>query len=333
MAALVESSADEIHCPAGGFHVDPCRPVALAVITHAHADHVRGGCGRYLCSVPGVELLRQRLGPSADILPLPYRRRLPLGAVELSLHPAGHILGSAQVRIEGRGEVWVASGDYKRDPDPTCAPFEVVPCDVFITEATFARPAFRWPPPAEVFAEMLEWWRDNRRRGLVSLVACYSLGKAERILAELGGLGAEQIWIHGALARPVEAYRRAGIELPATPIVRPAGRRPRRLGGELILAPPAARGGAWMERVAPDLTGFASGWMSLPDVGRRHRGGRGFILSDHADWPGVLRTVDETGARRVLVAHGDAAELVRCLRQRGLEAEALPAPNRVAAGG
>ncbi|MDY6945191.1 MAG: DNA ligase-associated DEXH box helicase, partial [Pseudomonadota bacterium] len=218
-APLVTVTENGLYCPAGGFHIDPWRPVATALITHAHGDHLRQGSTRYLLAAPGVTIARHRLGSDHQPAPMEYGERRQLGATTVSLHPAGHILGSAQLRIEHEGQVWVVSGDYKRQPDPTCAPFEPQQCDVFISEATFALPIYQWQPTAEVIEEIFQWWQANRERGLASVLFCYALGKAQRVLAELRAFTAETIYLHGAVNVLTEVYRQAGVEmLPTLPI-------------------------------------------------------------------------------------------------------------------
>jgi putative mRNA 3-end processing factor len=254
---------------------------------------------------------------------LAYGERLALGDVTVSLHPAGHVLGSAQVRIEAVHQVWVVSGDYKRAPDPSCAPFEVVACDVFVTEATFGLPIYRWAEPARLAEEILEWWDTARAAGRPCVLFCYSLGKAQRILAELARLTDREVRAHGAVEAITELYRARGV--PMLPTRRVGEEKRAAFAGELVLAPPSAAGSVWMRRFAGAETGFASGWMRVRGTRRRKGHDRGFALSDHADWPALLRTVEETGARRVLVTHGYADELARYLRERGTDAAVLPA--------
>ncbi|WP_377005893.1 ligase-associated DNA damage response exonuclease [Coralloluteibacterium thermophilus] len=329
---LVEPRPEGLYCAAGDFHIDPWRPVPRAVITHGHGDHARAGSGEYHLAAPGLPILQWRLGDQA-YRPHAYGEAFSLGRARVSLHPAGHVLGSAQVRIEVDGRVWVASGDYKRDPDPTCAPFEVVPCETFITESTFGLPIYRWRPTPQVAAEILDWWRGCRARGETAVLFAYALGKAQRVLAELAALvpeaehAAHRVLLHGAMAQGVRIYREAGVRmLPTEPLSeQPEGRRARTdaFVGELVLAPPSAAGSAWMRRFRRASRGFASGWMRVRGNRRRRGYDRGFVISDHADWPSLLRTVEETGARRVLATHGDTDTLVRVLRGRGLDAHTL----------
>jgi putative mRNA 3-end processing factor len=320
---MIELTDNGLYCPAGDFHVDPWRPVERAVITHGHADHARPGSRRYLAAESGLGILRSRLGRQADIQGLAYGEPIRMGAARVSLHPAGHVLGSAQVRIETEEGVLVASGDYKRDDDPSCEPFEVVPCDTFITEATFALPVYRWPDGATVARDILSWWQANAAAGRSSLLFCYALGKAQRLLAELARLTDETVYLHGALVPLVQVYRDAGIRLLPTEPVSQQGRKAD-FASQLILAPPSAAGSPWMRRFGKHSTGFASGWMRIRGNRRRRGYDRGFVLSDHADWPALVRTIEQTGARRVLVTHGRSDVLVRHLRQTlGVSAEAL----------
>ena len=319
--SLISVTAGGLHCPAGDFYIDPWRPAPRAVITHAHGDHLRPGSERYYVSRAGEILVRRRLPPEARITALDYGEPLDFGGVRASLHPAGRVLGSAQVRIEHGGQIWVVSGDYKRDPDPTCAPFEVLPCDVFISEATFALPVYRWTPSAAVAAEIHAWWLANRERGLASVLFAYALGKAQRVLAELAALTHEPVYVHGAVGTLVEAYREAGVTM--LPTLAPEATRRADYAGALVLAPPSASGSPWMRRFGEAATGFCSGWMRVRGDRRRRGYDRGFVLSDHADWPSLLRTFRETGARRILLTHGHTETMCRYLREQGVDAAAL----------
>jgi putative mRNA 3-end processing factor len=324
---MLAVSAEGLACARGRFHVDPWEAAATAVITHVHGDHLQPGSARYVCALPSAPFARKRLGPEAVVEGVPYGERFRLGEVTVSFHPSGHVLGSAQVRLEADGETWVVSGDYKRAPDPTCAPFEVVPCDVFVTEATFALPLYRWHDPRAVVAEILAWWDENRAAGVASVLFAYAMGKAPRILAELALIAdAERtVQVHGAVEALVALYREAGVRMLPTVHVGEAARG-RSFAGELIVAPPAAGGSTWMRRFGRHETAFASGWMRVRGTRRRKGFDRGFVLSDHADWPALLRTIEETGARRILVTHGYADELARFLAEKGYDAAALPTP-------
>ena len=322
---VVVSTADGLYCAAGDFHIDPWRPVPRAVITHAHGDHTRPGSGAYWTSASGAALVALRAGRDARVTPIAQGEAIRFGATRVSLHPAGHVLGSSQVRIETGRHVWVVSGDFKRDADPTCAPFEPVVCDTFVTEATFALPVYRWPDPADVARELRGWWLENRERGEASIVCCYALGKAQRILAELARFTDETVYIHGALAALTAAYRAAGVAmLPTARVVdQPAGHDFR---GALVLAPPAASRSPWMKRFRPAQVAFASGWMRIRGNRRRFGYDRGFVLSDHADWPGLVQTIAQTGATRVLATHGYTDGLILHLRERCIDAAALATP-------
>ena len=311
-----------LYCEAGDFHVDPWGPVRRAVITHAHGDHARWGSDSYLGSRAGEDVLRTRLGPDARIQTVEYGEKVVINGVRLSLHPAGHILGSAQIRIEHRGEVWVVSGDYKTEPDPTCTPFEPVRCHTFITESTFGLPIYRWAPQAEVFAEMAEWWRSNAEAGRACVLFGYALGKAQRLLAGLADAGVGPIYTHGAVERLNGDYRRAGIALPPTTYAA-AAPRGTDWSGALIVAPPSAAGSLWLRRFGAASTAFASGWMRIRGARRRRSLDRGFVLSDHVDWPALLEAIAATGAQRVWVTHGYREPVVRWLGERGIEAEAV----------
>lgn len=323
MTDLVIATDKGLYCPAGDFYIDPAKPVARAVITHAHGDHARPGSMHYWGSREGEALMRCRLGREVWLDAIPYGETFAMKDARVSFHPAGHVLGSAQVRIEVGGEVWVVSGDYKRDADPTCAPFEPVRCDTFITEATFGLPIYRWPEPADTARALYDWWMENRAQGQASVLFCYALGKAQRILAELRRYTDESVWLHGAMLPLVKVYRDAGVALlPTASATNPP--RTTDFRGALILAPPGASGTPWMKRFRPFQSGFASGWMHVRGSRRRLAYDRGFVLSDHADWPSLLRSIEDSGARRVIATHGHTDALVQYLRERGLDAAALP---------
>ena len=315
---MIVSTSSGLYCQAGEFHIDPWQPVDRALITHAHSDHASPGSKTYLCAAPGERVLRRRL-PDAQVETLQYGESLAIGDTRVSFHPAGHILGSAQIRVEHRGEVWVVSGDYKRQPDPTCTPFETVRCHTFITEATFALPIYTWDPTSTVVDDIVTWWRANREQDKPSIIFCYVLGKAQRILAELREKADGPIHMHGAMAALTEAYREAGIAMaPAERITE--SMRGKMLARSLVLAPLSARGTVWMRRLPNASVAFASGLMRVRGVRRQRAFDRGFVLSDHADWPSLLSTIAETGASRVLVTHGWSEALARYLAEtRGLE--------------
>jgi putative mRNA 3-end processing factor len=295
--------------------------VPRVVVTHAHGDHVAWGCGAYLTSSAGAAVLAARLPAGASITPLAYGESVTMGDVRVSLHPAGHILGSSQVRLERNGEVWVVSGDYKTEPDPTCTPFEPVSCRTFITESTFGLPIYRWRPEHEVMGDINLWWRNNAEAGRVSLLYGYALGKAQRLIAGLDpGIG--PILTHGAVERMTAVYRSQGVSLPPTTYAGAGTRRdtPR---GAIVVAPPSADASPWSRRFGPSSNAFASGWMRVRGARRRRSLDRGFALSDHADWPGLLAAIEATGAESVWVTHGYTSVLTRWLSEHGLEARAV----------
>jgi putative mRNA 3-end processing factor len=319
---LIVQRPEGLYCPAGDFHIDPWRPVARAVITHAHADHARRGHGAYLATAISEGVLRSRLGP-ITLQGLAYGEAVLINGVRVSLHPAGHVLGSAQVRVEHAGQVWVASGDYftsghTHDTNTTCAAFEPVRCHCFITESTFGLPIYRWRPQAELMAEINTWWAANAAAGRASLLLGYSFGKAQRMLAGVdAGIG--PIAVHGAVEPLNEAYRAAGVALPPT-LRLEAVQDKTLLRRALVVAPPAVLGSAWARKLGEQSDAFASGWMQLRGARRRQGVDRGFVLSDHADWPGLQQAIAATGASRVIVTHGYEAVMVRWLQQQGLEA-------------
>jgi putative mRNA 3-end processing factor len=321
MTQLIESTARGLYCAAGGFHIDPWQPVERAVITHAHGDHARPGSAHYLCAAPGLAVLRARLGEGASIQAVPYGEPVDMNGTRISLHPAGHVLGSAQVRIESRGETWVVSGDYKLEPDPTCAPFEPLACDTFVTESTFGLPIYRWGAPASVAASIEAWWRANAEEKRASVLFAYAFGKAQRILAGLdASIG--PILVHGAVDAMNAAYRESGVALPETRLAIEL-EKGFDVSRALVVAPPSAQGSPWLKRFGDYSDAFASGWMAVRGQRRRLAVDQGFVLSDHADWPGLNRAIEATGARRVLVTHGYTAPLVQWLAERGYEAAAM----------
>ncbi len=314
---LVVATKAGLYCPQGQFYIDPWRPVEHAIITHAHADHARRGHGRYLSAASGEGVLRTRLGDIAlDVLE--YGQSLTRHGVKVSLHPAGHVLGSAQVRLEYRGEVWVASGDYKTGADATCAPFEPVRCHTFITESTFGLPIYRWQSEQTLFDEINAWWLANTQAGRASVLFCYAFGKAQRILSGVDpSLG--PIVVHGAMEALNTAYREEGVALP--PTLRVTDIKDRAvLKQALVLAPPSAQASPWLRRFGEYSDAFASGWMRIRGARRRRGVDRGFVMSDHADWPGLLSAIRATEAERVFVTHGSVAVMVRYLQEQGLQA-------------
>ncbi len=317
MAPVLTFTERGIYCPAGDFHIDPWRPVDRAVITHGHSDHARPGHGSYLATPEAAPVIRHRLG-EIRIETLPFGQPRRIGSATVSFHPAGHLPGSAQVRVEVAGEVWVVSGDYKVEPDGLCEPFEPVRCHAFISECTFGLPVFRWAPQAEVMAEIDAWWAENRAAGRASLLGAYSLGKAQRLLAGID-CSAGPILTHGAVEATNEVLRAQGYALPDTIRVMPET-EPKDHPGALVIAPPSALGTPWARRFGPASAGFASGWMRLRGIRRRRGMDRGFVLSDHADWDGLNAAIRATGAERVFVTHGYTSVFRRWLEDQGYDA-------------
>jgi len=320
--ALIEATDQGLVCAAGDFVIDPWKRTAVALITHAHADHARRVADVYYAAESAVPLLRRRLGDDIDVRGLRFGESLSFNDTRVSFHPAGHVLGSAQIRVQHGDDVWVFTGDFKRDHDPSCEAFELVPCDTLITEATFALPVYRWEPGAVVAREIFDWWQQMKQAERPAVLFAYSLGKAQRVLAELTAFTDEEVYLHGAVHPLTEIYREAGIRmLPGRPIdLSDKGADYR---GRLVIAPPGASGSAWMRRFRNASTGFCSGWMRVRGNRRRRGYDRGFVLSDHADWPGLLKTIEECGARRVLTTHGQSSALVRYLREKGMDAAEL----------
>lgn len=315
---LLEMTAAGTYCRPGDFYVDPWQAVDRAVITHAHADHARSGCAQYLASTDSEAILRLRLGDDIRLQSVAYGETVTLNGVSISLHPAGHVLGSAQIRIERQGEVWVVSGDYKIEADTTCRPFEQLKCHTFVTESTFGLPVFKWRPQADIFGDINSWWRSNQAQKKTSILFAYSLGKAQRVIAGLNdGLG--PIFTHGAVENVNQCYRRAGIRLPATRHVASVTDK-NAFRGAMVVAPPSADTPTYTKRFADAGKAFTSGWMQIRGMRRRRSVDRGFVLSDHADWNGLINTIMASEAENVWVTHGYSSEVVRYLQEQGLDA-------------
>ncbi|ETX29275.1 ligase-associated DNA damage response exonuclease [Roseivivax isoporae] len=310
-----------IYCPAGDFHIDPWRPVESALITHGHADHARWGHRRYLATDGAAPVIRHRLGDIA-IETIRYGETRRIGGATVSFHPAGHLPGSAQIRVEVGGAVWVVSGDYKTDADGLSEPFEPVRCHAFVSECTFGLPVFTWAPQADIAAEVNAWWAANAAEGRTSILGAYSLGKAQRILS-LVDPGIGPILTHGAVEGTNGVLRAQGYPLPDTTQVTPETKG-RDAPGALVLAPPSALGTPWARRFGTASTAFASGWMRLRGVRRRRAADRGFVLSDHADWDGLIGAIRETGAENIYVTHGYTDIFARWLNQNGWNADVVP---------
>ncbi|HET9133758.1 MAG TPA: ligase-associated DNA damage response exonuclease, partial [Gemmatimonadales bacterium] len=300
MTDLLVPTDRGLYCPAGDFYIDPWRPVPRAVVTHAHGDHLTRGSDAILVSDAGKHVTVARLGSDRGVTTAAWGERRAIRGVTVSLHPAGHVLGAAQVRVEHAGEVWVVSGDYKLAPDPTTAPFEPVRCHTFITESTFGLPIYRWDAPDTIAAAVRAWVTGNRTDGAATILYGYGLGKAQRLMAMLAPLEIP-IWTHGAVAALADAYAASGVMLPASAPVSAAPRDTPWHEG-VIIAPPSAAGSAWLRRFGPRRReAVASGWMQVRGARRRQAVDRAFVVSDHADWPGLLAAIEATGASRVLV--------------------------------
>lgn len=297
-----------------------------ALITHAHSDHARSGNESYLCSHPCLPLLELRLGKKAKIETIPFGQKHKIGDALVSFHPAGHILGSAQVRVEVAGRVFVVSGDYKPDGDQTCEEFEPVKCHLFISECTFGLPVYRWKPEEYVFDQINRWWSDNSSEGRPSLVFAYSLGKAQRVLAGLDPkIG--PIFLHSAAYEFLEPYRQSGIVLPHAEKVEKA--KSNDYSRSIIIAPPAVEESGWARTFTDCRTSFASGWMAIRGQRRRRNLDQGFVLSDHADWDGLIRSIAATEAESVRLTHGNGDALARYLGEKGIDAGILEKTNLI----
>lgn len=315
--ALLDFTDRGIHCRQADIYIDPWKPVERALITHGHADHARPGHGAYLSTEAAAPVIRLRLGDIA-LQTVRFGETRTINSVDFSFHPAGHIPGSAQIRIEYKGEIWVVSGDYKVRPDNLSEPFEPIRCHTFISECTFGLPVFKWRPQEDVLTEINDWWRENAGAGRTSVLGAYSLGKAQRLLAGIdAGIG--PVYTHGAVENTNAVLRAQGLALPdTTQVTDEQGKGD--YAGALIIAPPGALGSNWMRRFPKASTGFASGWMALRGVRRRRAVDRGFVLSDHCDWTELNEAIAATGAERIFVTHGYTEIFRRWLEERGYDA-------------
>lgn len=315
---LLEFTDRGIYCEQAGVYLDPWKPVEKAVISHGHSDHAYPGHQHYLCTAEAMPVIRHRLYLNKNPQVLDYGEPLWINGVQFSFHPAGHIPGAAQIRVEYKGEVWVFSGDYKLQSDGISKPFEPVRCNVFITESTFGLPVYKWKSQAEVFSDINSWWRKNQHEGKTSVITGYTLGKSQRILKNVdASIG--RIFTHGAVDAINQVMRAQGISLPEAPRV--SNDIPKEeLKGALIISPPSAVGSPWVRRFLPYSLGVASGWMKLRGTRRRRGADRGFVLSDHADWNDLNIAIRETGAQKVYVTHGYSEIFAHWLNSLGIEA-------------
>ena len=309
-----------IYCPAGDFFIDPWKPVDRALITHAHSDHARAGHRTYLATEGTAPVLRHRLG-DISLETVRYGARTRIGSTHVSFHPAGHVPGSAQIRVERAGEVWVVSGDYKIEADGLSEPFEPLRCDAFISECTFGLPVFHWRPQTEIAEDMNLWWQHAVNEGKTPILCAYSLGKAQRVLRLLNPeIG--PILTHGAVETTTQILREQGYQLPPTTAVT-SETDPKAVPNAILIAPPSAAGGNWAKQFRPFSTGFASGWMQLRGIRRRRAMDRGFAVSDHADWRGLNSAIRETGAEKIFVTHGYTEIFSRWLQEQGYDARVV----------
>lgn len=317
---LLECTDKGIYCPLGKFYIDPWKPVDKAIITHAHSDHARWGSNEYLCHALTKPLLELRLG-SNTYQSVGWGEKIHHNGIEISLHPAGHIIGSSQIRLEYRGEIWVVSGDYKTTNDGISGIFEPVRCQHFITESTFGLPIYNWQQQEVVYETIRRWINKNKELGRSSVLLAYSLGKAQRVIDAIKETG-DRIFVHGAIWNTHETIRAMGFDLPQVHRITPD--TPKEwLKGAIVIAPPSAEGSSWLKRFAPYATGICSGWMQVRGNARRRNADAGFVLSDHADWKGLNEAVEATGAQHVYVTHGFQAVFARHLQEKGLDAKEI----------
>lgn len=319
--ALLELRENGLYCTHGDFYIDPWRQVDKAVITHAHADHARWGMKHYLAHDDSAQILKYRLGESISLETMPYGKCVSMNGVNVSLHPAGHIPGSAQIRMEHKGEISVVSGDYKTEADGLSTPFEPVRCHQFVSECTFGLPIYQWEPQEVVFKAINRWWKENASQGRCSVIYAYSLGKAQRILKYLNPENGP-VYLHGAIWNSNRALMESGIFLPHTDKVAESGVK-QQYGAALVIAPPSAAGSPWLKKLSPYRTAACSGWMNIRGARRRRAMDAGFVLSDHADWNGLNKAIAATGAEDILLTHGFTDTFARYLSDKGLNAKVL----------
>lgn len=316
--SLISFTDRGLYCRQGDFYIDPWKPVRRAIITHAHSDHARTGSDLYFAHTDSYYLLKWRLGQYIRLQTAGYNQTIHINGVAVTFFPAGHIIGSAQVKIEYKGEVWVISGDYKVEDDGLTIPFEPVKCHTFITESTFGLPIYQWKPQAEIVDNIHNWVLHNRESGRNSVLSAYSLGKSQRLIASLSALG-HKFYAHGSVYYMNEAIRQF-MPFPEITYLRPETPKDAVKDG-IVIVPPSAVHTTWLRRWNPHSLGICSGWMQVRGAQRRRNADAGFPFSDHADWPGLLQAIEATGASRVYVTHGYTAALSRYLREeRGLDA-------------
>ena len=312
---LLRLTKNGIYCPKGDFYIDATGKVERNIITHAHSDHARPGHRSYLTHKSSELLLRGRLGKGINVQSLKYDEEISLNGVKVSLHPAGHIYGSSQVKVDLGGEIWVVSGDYKLEDDHLSTPFDPIKCNVFVTECTFGLPVYSWPDQALVYRQINNWWRQNKSDGITSVLFGYSLGKSQRIIKNIDhSIG--PVYVHKTVGAMNEAIRVDGGDLPPTSILH-ENLSPDEIKGNLIIAPPSITSGRMMQGLSPFSLAMASGWVQSGKNFGRSKVDRGFVLSDHADWDGLLHAIKETNAEKVITMHGYTQELTRWLNEQG----------------
>lgn len=313
---LLEFNDKGIYCSQADVYLDPWRPVKTALITHGHADHARWGHKGYITHKSNVPILKHRLGVT-NVAGKDWNETFVINGVKFSFHPAGHIIGSAQIRVEYKGEVWVFTGDYKTEDDGISVPYEVVKCHTFITECTFGLPVFKWVPQAQVMNEINEWWEENKADGKTSVLFGYSLGKAQRLLKYLDpSIGT--IYTHGSIENMTRVLR-AQVDFPATTLVTTSTKKEQLLGS-IVIAPPSVNGSSWIRRMTPFVSASASGWMSFRGAKNRSTVDKGFALSDHCDFQGLIDSISATGAEKIIATHGYSDIFSKYLRELGYDA-------------
>ncbi|MEM9362413.1 MAG: ligase-associated DNA damage response exonuclease [Bacteroidota bacterium] len=313
---LLQFTNKGIYCQAAKVYLDPWKPVDKAIISHGHADHSRWGHKQYITHHRNIPIIKHRLG-EITVTGKNWGESFTINGVKFSLHPAGHIIGSSQIRVEHKGEVWVFTGDYKIEDDGLCTPYENVKCHTFITECTFGLPAFKWTPQSEVFKDVYQWWGQNQSEGKTSILFGYSLGKAQRLLKHLDtSIG--KIYTHGAVENMTEVLRPL-VDLPETHLITRETKKEELLGN-MVVAPPSTHGSTWIRKMVPFVTATASGWMAFRGARRRRGIDKGFVLSDHCDWDGLLESIKATGAEKVICTHGYTEIFSRYLRDLGYDA-------------
>lgn len=314
---LLQFSGKGIYCAAADVYLDPWRPVQKALISHGHADHARWGHQQYICTENSLPILKHRLG-NISVAGKKYGEKFSINGVQFSFHPAGHVIGSAQIRVEYKGEVWVFTGDYKLEDDLVSTPFEVIKCHTFISECTFGLPVFDWQPPAKVHSDINNWWAAHKDNKGACVLFGYSLGKAQRLLKHLDpSIG--KIYTYSSITNMTEVTSANTVFPKTIPLTAAVDKKD--LAGAIVLAPPASAGGVWMKKLPQPSLGYASGWMSFRGARRRRGFDRGFVLSDHADWKGLLKAIRATGCEQVITTHGYTHLFAQYLREQGYDAK------------